>query len=125
VFSLPASDRPNEAGKRRASRSYLNPVVLALNWQERLKKAEFRNPADLARGFRISRARVTQILRLLKLDSGVVKALAALGDPLPKRLVTERRLRGLVNTPVRQQRAALRSLLKRCAGRSARDREPE
>jgi DNA-binding transcriptional regulator LsrR (DeoR family) len=41
-----------------------------------------KNQADLARKFNISRARVTQILRLLKLDSLTIQELEKLGDPL-------------------------------------------
>jgi hypothetical protein len=113
VFTLPPANRRKKARERRVKRSYQNPVVLAQSWQKYLKEGEFRKPADLARRFRFSRARVTQILRLLKLDPYVVAALVALGDRLPKRLVTERAFRGLVDKPARQQRAALRALLER------------
>jgi len=50
------------------------------------------------------RARVTQVLRLLKLSLEVLKAITALGDSLPSPIVTERRLRPIVNLPEEEQK---------------------
>jgi len=66
-----------------------------------------KNQADLARKLGISRARVTQILRLLKLDSLIIQELEKLGDPLKARIITERMLRPYVNKSFREQKELL------------------
>jgi len=49
--------------------------------------------AGLARGLGITRARVTQMLNVLKLPKVVKQRVRMLGDPMTKRLVTERSMR--------------------------------
>ncbi len=51
------------------------------------------NKADLARKLGISRARVTQILNLLKLPEKLIREVEEMGDYWERRLVTERMLR--------------------------------
>jgi hypothetical protein len=63
--------------------------------------------ADLARELSVSRARVTQVLNLLSLPSPIGEAIAALGDPIPHRHITEHRLRRLMNLPEAEQAQAL------------------
>ena len=72
-----------------------------------LSAGECASRADLARKLGRSRARVTQVLGLLELTPEVVEALAALGDPLPKPIVTERGLRSLLGLPAEEQKLAL------------------
>lgn len=74
-----------------SSTFYRNPIVIAQEWQQMLGTKERSSQADLARKLRVSGARVTQVLGLLSLAPDVVQALAALGDPLPKPVVTERK----------------------------------
>lgn len=76
-------------GKRR----YRNPIYLAKEWRQALDNGEYASPAALARKLKVSRARVTQILNLLKLPEIVIEKVSAIGDPLPSPLVTERSLR--------------------------------
>ncbi len=64
-------------------------------YREILQQIEHADPADLARKLGVSRARGTQVLRLLNLAPEVLRVIAALGDPLP--IVTERRLRPIVH----------------------------
>ena len=45
-----------------------------------IDRGEVKNQSELARIKSISRARITQILRLLKLDSLVIQELEELGD---------------------------------------------
>jgi hypothetical protein len=52
-----------------------------------------KNQAEMARIKGISRARVTQILNLLKLDKSILYELEKLGDPINKKLISERKLR--------------------------------
>ena len=64
-----------------------------------------KNESDLARKIGVSRVRVCQYVRLLSLDGAVIKALEQLGDPLTKRVITERLLRPyLTKTPKEQQK---------------------
>ena len=70
------------------------------------------NQADLARKMYMSRARVIQVLRLLELDSKIAATLVALGDPLPRQVITERALRPLVGLPVEEQRLRVAQLLR-------------
>jgi hypothetical protein len=58
----------------------------------------------------MTRARVTQVLGLLELTPEIVDALAALGDPLPKPIVTERGLRSLLNQPATEQKHVLQAI---------------
>lgn len=59
----------------------------------------------------MSRARVTQVLRVLRLTPEVLQELAALGDPLPSSVVTERKLRPIVNLPAEEQKHKVDAML--------------
>jgi hypothetical protein len=84
---------------------------LAREWKKALDRGEYKSQADLARKKGISRARVTQILNLLKLDTKVQETVVRLGDPLPLGTTTERKLRGLSELSAPEQRRKLRILL--------------
>ena len=87
------------------ARQYRNPLYLAQEWQKALSNGDCSSQAVLAGSLGLSRARVTQGLRLLRLAPDVLKTLAALGDPLPSRILTERMLRPIVNlSPQAQKR---------------------
>ncbi len=84
------------------------PRIIALlarakDFEGRLSSGEIASRADLARRFGLTRARVTQILNLLKLHSRVVSYLENLGAGTPFRFVTERKLRALTALPVERQ----------------------
>ena len=51
--------------------------------------------ADLARKLGISRARVTQMLNLLKLPEKLIREVEEMGDHWDRKLVSERQLRSL------------------------------
>ena len=55
-----------------------------------------KSESDLARKMGISRVRVNQFIRLLKLDSLIIRSIETLGDPLTSRIITERMLRPYV-----------------------------
>ena len=100
---------PRKPAKPR--RCYRNPICVALEWQRLLDSGEVPSRAELARRVGVSRARVTQVLRLLRLNSRVLESLIALGDPLPGRAVCERILRALVILPAEAQEAKTRMLV--------------
>lgn len=68
-----------------------------------LESGDAKNESDLARKIGISRVRIWQYTSLLGLNTPLVKAIEALGDPMPKRLVTERQLRQLLKNPKEQE----------------------
>ncbi len=68
--------------------------------------------AALARQLGVSRARVTQVLRLLQLDPEVIETIATLGDPWDRRIVSERYLRAVLLLPGGEQRKKVQVLLK-------------
>jgi hypothetical protein len=72
---------------------YRNPIYLAQQWQKDLAEGKYISRADLSRKLGVSRARVTQILNLLKLPEEIIRKIRAAGDPLSKPIVTERGLR--------------------------------
>jgi hypothetical protein len=79
--------------------------------------------ADLARQLGVSRSRVTQVLAVLALTPGVVQTLAALGDPLPEPIVTERGLRSLLKLSAEGQEDVLLEIVYELEG-SSRDVHP-
>ncbi len=91
---------------RRSERpkQYRNPLVVAQEWHALMADGGL-NQADLAHELKVSRARVTQVMKLLDLDPKVVATIVALGDRLSRRVITERALRPMVGTPVDQQTA--------------------
>jgi hypothetical protein len=100
-----------QASRPKAKKTYRNPVALALEWRKALDRGHYSSPADLARKEGISRARVTQILNLLRLSPRVIEITRSLGDPLHSPLVTERQLRRLINLPRRKQLKELTIIL--------------
>jgi hypothetical protein len=110
MFHLPPGEKPQRP-KPRQPKAYRNPIILAREWQQALDSGEHGSQADLARKRGISRARVTQVLHLLKLAPDVLNAIAALGDPLPSHIVTERMLRRLVHRSAYEQRQTIGKIL--------------
>jgi hypothetical protein len=84
-------------------RQYRNPVYLAREWRKALGTGEYASPAALAHHLKVSRARVTQVLNLLKLSPEVVDVISSLGDPMKTHVVSERRLRPLLALKDEQQ----------------------
>ena len=76
--------------------TYPNPLFLALEYKRLLDTPGIGSQAKLARKVGVSPARVNQMLRLLKLPADVQQSVIRLGDPLPSREMTERKLRGLL-----------------------------
>lgn len=103
-FSLPQlKARQQLKGKGRPA--YRNPIALAREWQAVLHSGECSPATDLARKLGMSRARVTQVLGLLRLSPEILDKIAAHGDPMPGPIVTERKLRPIVElSPAEQER---------------------
>jgi hypothetical protein len=102
-----------EKRKSAASRSLRPPRIVGLlaqaeEFQRLLDTGVVESRADLARRFHLSRARVTQILNLLRLDRALLVRLRALPAGTPGSEISERRLRKLLRDPVGQRRLALK-----------------
>jgi ParB-like chromosome segregation protein Spo0J len=84
-----------EAERRRIGpvRTYRNPLILALKYKSLLNTPGIGTQATLARKVGVYRARISQFLRLLKLPPEIQQSVIRMGDPLPARKITERRLR--------------------------------
>jgi DNA-binding transcriptional regulator YdaS (Cro superfamily) len=61
-----------------------------------LDSGEYPSQTALARKLGVSRARVNQMLRLLKLPPEIQESIIRKGDPLPFGVVTEHKLRSLL-----------------------------
>jgi len=102
---------PHKATKaNQNARIYRNPIYLTREYKEMIDRGQVKNQSELARKLGISRARVTQILKLLKLDSLIVQELEKLGNPLTSKIVTERILRPYVNKSTKEQKNLLNIL---------------
>jgi hypothetical protein len=98
IFSL-RHPKAQQQVKDRRRRPYRNPIALTREWQAALESGECSSGPDLARKLGISPARVSQVLRLLRLPPEVLDKIAALGNPMPGPIVTERELRRIVRLP--------------------------
>jgi hypothetical protein len=78
-------------------KTYRNPIFLAREYKKMIYSGKVKNQADLARLKGISRARVTQILNLLKLDKSIIDNLEQIGDPIDKKVISERKLRKIIH----------------------------
>jgi len=76
-----------------------------------IESGQARNESDLARQIGVSRVTVNHFVTLLKLDPELLEAIEALGDPMPKRYITERRLRSIVKLPSEKQRAIIDNII--------------
>lgn len=96
VFRLEVLPNGRKPGKIRPKRTYRNPVFLAREWEKMLQSGEYVSQTALARKLGVSRARVNQMLRLLKLPPDIQESVLQMGNPLPSRKITERKLRALL-----------------------------
>ena len=62
-----------------------------------IDSGKVKNQSELAKLKGISRARVTQILNLLKLDKSIIDNLKQIGDPMDKKITSERELRKIIH----------------------------
>jgi len=67
-------------------KAYRNPIYLAREYKRMIDNGQVKNQADLARKLSISRARVTQVLNLLKLNKDIIRQIEQIGDPMDKKV---------------------------------------
>jgi hypothetical protein len=87
-----------EAKRRRIKsvRTFRNPLILALKYKSLLDTPGIGSRTALSRKIGVSRARISQFLRLLRLPPDIQQSVIRMGDPLPIRNITERKLRALL-----------------------------
>ena len=90
---------------------YRNPIYLAMEWHRALDSGQWESLSALAHHFKVSRARVTQIMNLLSLSPDVLDIIRSLGDPINSHVVAERRLRPLLSLPDGEQVKQIKALL--------------
>lgn len=76
---------------------YRNPIYLTKEYKKMIDRGEVKNQSELARIKGISRARVTQILNLLKLDKSIINNLEKIGEAMDKKIISERELRKIIH----------------------------
>ena len=86
----------------------------ALEWQGLLESGEVRNQAEIARREGITRARVTQVMAMLRLAPEIQQQVLSLPDMARRPAITERALRPIapLGDPV-DQRARFGRLVER------------
>ena len=110
TFEMPVA-KYNHNLTKVCNRQYRNPICLAKEWRRALDNDEYESPANLARHLKVSRARVTQILNLLKLAPEVIERISLLGDPIISQVIAEKRLRPLLALTADQQKARVEIML--------------
>ena len=65
--------------------------MIALEMKELMERGNI-SRAELKRRVRLSRARITQIMNLLKMSPEVIEMIKGLGDNFKRPLITERKL---------------------------------
>jgi len=97
--------------KEKPRRIYRNPIHLAKEYKRMIDEGTARNESDLARQIGISRVRVNHFITLLNLAPEVIEAIEEIGDPMPKRYITERRLRSILKLQYEDQKTTLQNWL--------------
>ena len=92
---------------------YPNPIVLALAWQHQLDTGAAESRATLARQLGVSRAHVTQVLRLLQMAPQAKNVVPALGHPIEGRVVGAHTLRFLIHLPADEQEPLIQRIIDR------------
>jgi hypothetical protein len=78
----------NQAIDSKKKLAYSNPLRLALEWKKGLETGRYASQAAIAREHGISRARVTQLMNLLKISPAILQ--------MTDGLLIERRIRAIL-----------------------------
>ena len=80
-----------------SKKTYRKPIYFTQEYKKMLNTGKVKNQAELARIKGISRARVTQILNLLRLDKSIIDNLEQIGDPMDRKVISARELRKIIH----------------------------
>ena len=89
--------------KRLEPPTVVKRLAQAEEWQRQIDAGEVNHRAEISHREGVSRARVTQIMHLLRLHPYLLDYVGSLGPETPERMVTERMLRPLSAIPSHQQ----------------------
>lgn len=108
-------------GPKQAERPKSLPKIVFLieraeGFKKLLDDGVVRNQAELARTFRLTRARVTQLLQLLDLHPAILTYAKSLPPGTPTKMVTERGLRPLLGLALGRQLKVARQRIPGLAG---------
>ena len=92
-------------------RNYRNPIFLAKEYKHMIDSGKALNGSDLAQKIGVSKVTVNHFITLLKLDPELIKVIEEIGNPMPERYITERRLRSIVKLPSEEQRSIINQLI--------------
>ncbi len=110
MYTVTRPEKPEKAQS-------VSPVVLALTFQRMLATGKVNSQSELARKVGLTRARVTQVLNLLKLPDSVIRSLCTVSDPEKIAFFSERRLRSITHLArANEQIRAFRNLEKGATG---------
>ncbi len=98
--------------------TYQHPIHLAQGWTQELANTPGFTITQIAEREGFSRTHIRGILRLVRLPTGVQKALSSLTNPTEIAFYSERRLRGLVYLSAKEQRAGFAKLQQRWEAQS-------
>ena len=110
-----ASAMPTRRGLPKPQREPKTPRMVellrkAIEWQGLLKSGQAPNQAEIGRRERITRARVTQVLGLLRLAPEIQEHILSMPDMVSRPAVTERALRPIAELDAGDQAGAFKSL---------------
>lgn len=89
------SKPPKDNDLQEENEPAIHPIHLAFEFQKLLERELVNSRSELAEGYGLSRARVTQVMNLLVLAPEIQEHLLRLEDKRSVRAFSERRLRGL------------------------------
>jgi hypothetical protein len=119
VVLFPERRKPREDTLLRVPKVVVD-LGMAEQFQALLDAGEARNRTDLGRRFRLTRARVTQLMNLLNLHPMLASYVRSLPPGTPPKWVTERSLRRIVRLPLEKQLAAAKKVVRGFASSVAR-----
>ena len=107
---------PPRRGKPKPPKEPRTPRVVellrnAIEWRVLLESGQVPNQAEIARGERITRARVTQVLGMLRLAPEIQERILSMPDMARRPAITERALRSITQLDAGNQAGAFRSLM--------------
>lgn len=93
INALPAKDRNRKPPKAARTPRVVELLRKALEWQTLLESGQLSNQAAIARREGVTRARVTQVMGLLRLTPEIQNHILAMPDTAHRPAITERFLR--------------------------------
>jgi hypothetical protein len=107
ISALPPKDRNRKPPKTPRTPRVIELLRKALEWQALLQSGQVHNQAEIARREGITRARVTQVMSLLRLPPEIQQHILALPDMVRRPAITERALRPIAQIADHGEQASL------------------